>query len=204
MGALSRIRCELCAEPQQVTFEGFAGAVVIGGESTGKIVTEHYLVYLRGNDDLVELPHPIEERSLREAGGAWTTAAREGRILCFTNLLCEDCGANSKTAEISTGALGCTTGLAAGFVAAAANYWLIDLHWLTELGFVYVAMFAPTLACGWYFARRHAERAAPFRFSRCHECGSTRGVSLSAAQKKRFPCRQCGERSVLVTFAGRS
>lgn len=187
-----------------MAFEGFAGAAVFDNERSGEIVAEGYLAYLRGNDDVVILPHPIEEECLKEAGGSWKSATLDGRILSFMNLLCTECGAINKTADVHASGLGCLTGIAASVLMIVANYWLIHAHWLIELGLVWVALFAPMIACDFFVRRRHADRANPFRFTQCHECGSRKAIPFANAMKRRLPCRRCGRPSVVITIAGKS
>lgn len=90
MGVLYRKPCSDCDSRQNVMFDGFVGAVVTDDASTGDIITAGYLVYLRSPGEQVVLPHPIETATLKGAGGSWTSAMFNRKILQVSNLFCHD------------------------------------------------------------------------------------------------------------------
>lgn len=204
MGTLYRKCCENCDTAQNVTYEGFVGAAISDGGKPGDIMSEGYLAYLRTDNDLVTLPHPLEESALEGAGGSWNSATLSGRILSFTNLICTDCGTINTTASVHSGSLGCITGLVAATSTIAATLWLLHFHWLIEVGLVWLAMFGPMFACDFYVRRRYSKNAAPYKFVRCIKCGGDSAIALSSRQNRKLPCEKCGQDSVTLTIAGKS
>jgi hypothetical protein len=203
MGTLFRIRCEECDSKENVTFDGFVGAVLRDRGAPGVILPDGYLVYRDPKGEVRILPHPIETSALEAAGGSWTSATLDGRILRFTNLICTQCGTLNKTASISDGSLGCSTGLVAAAVVIAVNFYF-DNHWWLELTFVWLALIIPQLACGVYVRWRHADKAAKYQFSQCVNCGSEDATTLIDATHEKLPCPKCGRHSVTISIAGKS
>lgn len=204
MGTLYRKCCENCDSIQNVTFDGFVGAVVSDGGKPGDIMSEGYLAYLRADNDLVTLPHPVEESTLKDAGGSWNSATLSGRILRFTNLICTDCGAINTTASVDSGTLGCITGLVFFASMIAASKWHFNFHWLITVCLGWLAMCGPMLAWSFYLRRRYGKNAVPYKFVRCIKCGGGSAVALRSCQNQNLPCEKCGQNSVTLTIAGRS
>jgi hypothetical protein len=159
---------------------------------------------LRDDRELIVLPHPIESTSLKSADGSWASAALNGRILWFTNLICSGCGEINKTACVRSGGLGCTTGIASGGLMIAVNLLFLKAHWLIELVLFWLALLAPSVACDFYVRNRHSDKAAPYIFSQCTNCGGTDAIPLAAAKDRKLPCARCGRESVEITIAAKS
>jgi hypothetical protein len=204
MGTLFRIRCDQCDTKQNITFDGFAGAAIMHGGVPGDILPQGYLAYVRSEDEIKVLPHPIETLSLEGAGGSWTSATLNGQILSFTNLICTNCGTINTTACVHSGALGCTTGIAAGILMIVANATVVEAPFLLKLALVWLAFFAPMLVCDFYVRRRHSKKAIPYRFSGCTNCGSEAAIPFAKATKVNLPCRKCGQNTATISFAGKS
>lgn len=210
MGLLYRKYCENCDSQQKVTFDGFAGAVISDNVSSGEVLSEWYLAYLKFNNELIVLPHPVEESTLNSrCGTSMNKATLKGRILSITNLICCSCGTINTTASLKTGTShGCITGLVLALIMIAVNIWVLDLYWGIEYMLVWLALLAPLLLCGFlgdfYINRRYSQNAMPFKFQNCKNCGSSDAIPLHAAKSRKFMCPKCGEQSVTITIAGRS
>ena len=204
MGVLFRITCDTCHSRPNVTFDGFVGAALNDADKPGDIVADGYLAYLTQEGELIVLPHPMESSRLASAGGSWTKSGLNGQILRFTNLICHDCGTINKTAEIHSSGLGCTTGFYAGIATIALNIWLFDLPRWVEFGLFWASLMLPMLLADWYVRRKHSCNAIPYQFTNCVNCNGTDASALTANRNKKLPCVKCGEKSVTISFGGKS
>lgn len=204
MGVLYRKSCSHCDTRENVTFDGFVGAAINKRELPGQIIAAGHLAYLAPEGNLIVLPHPIEGLALAGAGGKWNSACINGKILSITKLICTDCGTLNSTARVHSGGLGCATGLVAAVLMIAADVWLLQLPLFIEIALVWVALFGPGLIVDSYIRLRYARNAEPFRFRRCENCGGTNAIPLTSNRSQSLPCNQCGQKSVTITFAGKS
>jgi hypothetical protein len=204
MGTLYRKHCENCDLKQNVTFDGFAGAAITEPEEPGDIISGSYLVYLQEEGEPVVLAHPAESSMLHKAGGSWTSATLNGRILRFINLICTDCGTINTTARVDAAGLGCFLGLLTVILAILVNSFLLEVHRHLEFGLVWAAFFGPGITCNWYVRLRHGRNAIPYQFVRCDNCDGNDAIPITASKKRKFPCERCGEKSVTITIAGMS
>lgn len=206
MGTVYRKFCPACHGDAEtdVTFDGFAGAVLTHSQRGGEIVSDGYLAYIADSGDLVPLPHPLESRALKAAGGTWTRAEIQGRLIYIHNLICADCGAENTTASLHTGGAGCITGLVLGAVAFACSILLFNLHPIIGIVLAWIAMFAPSFLIDRYVRIRYRDNAVPHQSTRCSQCGGDHLVSLASARRGPFPCPRCHQKTMTIEVAGRS
>ena len=206
MGTVYRKFCPVCDGDRKpnVTFDGFAGAVITDSSRGGEIVSAGHVAYIADSGDLVPLPHPIESHALDAAGGTWTDAAIHGRLIYIHNLICADCGTQNTTASLHIGGTGCITGLILAAVAMACNVLVFNFHPIAKIVLVWVALFAPSLLIDRYVRLRYRENAVPHQTKRCTQCGGGKLVSLASAKKNPLPCPRCNQRAMTIEIAGRS
>jgi hypothetical protein len=116
MPTVYRQYCEQCDADRdtEITYDGFAGAVVTSSKRGGKIIAGHYLAYCDVNDTLVPLPHPIETSALKKQNDTWFNATIHGRLFRITNLICKQCGALNQSPNLCSTQLGCMIGIPLG------------------------------------------------------------------------------------------
>lgn len=204
MGTLFRITCDHCDTKTNVTFDGFVGAALTEFDKPGEIVSDGYVAYLSPQGKLVVLPHPLESSSLAAAGGSWNRSSLSGRLLRFTNLICLDCGALNKTARIHSAGPGCTLMVPMGIATFVLGDWLLPLPTWIMFTLSWVAAAIPPWIEGTYVNMVHGENAAPYRFQHCVQCGGSKAIPLSDSLKKKLPCPKCGERTISISYAGKS
>ena len=67
MGIVYLQRCSTCDTSGAPEFgdDGFVGAVVSPSNSGGRMISDGYLAFLGDDGHLVQLPHPVEEVTLK-------------------------------------------------------------------------------------------------------------------------------------------
>jgi len=206
MGTLYRKFCPACDGDAEtnVTFDGFAGAALANARRGGEIVSDGHVAFIADNGNLVPLPHPIESQALDAAGGKWNDAAIHGRLLYIHNLICADCGTQNTTASLHVGGTGCVAGLVLAAIVIACNIFVFDLHFIIEIIFVWMAMFAPSMLVDRYVRFRYRANAVTHQTDHCANCGGHNLSSLASARKSSIPCPRCTEGTMSIEIAGRS
>jgi len=206
MGTVYRKFCPHCdgGSESKATFDGFAGAVIGFPDRGGEILAEHYLAYRASDDTLIPLPHPIEEHALREQGDTFPNAARKGRLLEVTNLICSDCGAANTSARLAIGHAGCFSGLVLAAIMFAINKYLLTFPRFVEAMLVGMAILMPSLLFNRYIYSRYRDTAAKYRRKSCEQCNSPALISLRAASNQAVTCPRCKGKTLTCEIAGRS
>jgi uncharacterized OB-fold protein len=207
MPIVYRQHCEVCDRQGKpnITYDGFAGAVITSGQSGGTIFSEHYLAYLDSTGSLVTLPHPIEDDALREQGETWFNATIHGRLFQITNLMCRQCGSINCSPRLScVTSYGCSAGIVLAFVT------FILLKQLTPippqlLGFVsFIGVFVPDFLLARWLQFRYRKRIAQLAFTQCSKCGSPDAIAVSRCKSETMICSKCQQPTMRISIAGRS
>src|ERR1044072_5088277 len=104
MGTLYHKSCAHCDADREpsITFDGFVGAVVSDRSRGGEIIADGYLAFLNSDRELIPLPHPAEQSTLKQQGETWRHATLNGRLLRIENLVCRDCGEMNSAASLTS------------------------------------------------------------------------------------------------------
>ena len=90
------------------------------------MVPGEYQALLVGTQ-IVPLPHPDEDRTIRQHGESFLSASLKGKYLRVTQRVCMQCGALIDAPQISFGAPGCLPALIAG--VATGLYLALKAQW---------------------------------------------------------------------------
>jgi len=208
MGTIYRAYCEKCdrGTTARADWKGFAGCVTsYDGTGGGTLHTGYWLAVLTDGGDIVPLPHPIEDSTLRQLGYKWKEVAHRGRLLGITNVVCLSCGTLNEARRITvSGDYGCLTGLLGGAVCFLLLKTFTGMAFPLVLLTSYLVLFSPWVVVPLWLRWRYNERQASLALRNCTKCGSTKFVPLSRATKAIHKCPRCGELSMRYSIAGRS
>lgn len=193
--------CDLGTEPI-VTFDGFAGAAIMERSKAGEIVCGSFLAFLNATGELVPLRHPCEDMDLEEQGISWSDATWNGRLILVTNLICQDCGMMSTTAEFSASHVGCLTGMCLAIISAVALPYF-DMPILVVGLAIWLSLFMPNLFVAMYLRMRFKKQIQKFQLAECI-CGSKNLTPIAAVGKKKLPCTRCSNMTLQIEIAGRA
>lgn len=173
----------------------------------GGVISDY--VTLRQGEEEVGLPHPAEEKTLKELGLTWDKAASRGRLLRYEGRLCRSCGEvfYVKSVAWPNGQLPglmvfVIAGICLGFALFA--WWGVAsdllLAWLlfftTALAFL-----AHHLILGALFLGKVRRRFGCVPSNACSRCGSDDTVDALIGvgrEKLAARCSKCGERACKV------
>jgi len=155
---------------------------------------------------LVALAHPLEQDILSAAGYTWGSCAWAGRYVRIRRVVCRGCGTLFEVRRLTCPpAFGCLPALLVGAgVGAAAG--------IQEGNFCpgFFAGYLATLGCwglvafgmGLFTRLRFRERARSVAGpGRCPRCGADRYSGVPTG-RRRWPCPQCGQRTLTVRAVG--
>lgn len=176
------------------------------GNTRGRVVPGEYQALLV-KGQIVPLPHPEEDRTIREHGETFTSASLRGTYLRVTQRLCMQCGKLLEAPQISFGAPGCLPSVI--LAVAIGLYLLLSAQWpwldvaQAAVSTLCGALLVTTLGGTTYSKLRWRGRQRSIEVDACPGCGSKilRSITSLAGQTAQLtePAR-----SVSVEVAGRS
>jgi hypothetical protein len=158
--------------------------------------------------EVVPLPHPIKDLTLKKHGESCLSASLKGRLLRVEKRLCLGCGEVFDSPRIEFDrAAGCLPGIVAGL---GAGLWLKFLgNWSLRpsVGVAFLVCVTVTLAgqgLGSLYVRAlFGERQQSIQQGHCPSCGQARSERLDKLEGRKTMLGS-GERWVSVQVAGRS
>ncbi len=201
-------RIEDSGESAPTKMDGsLAGAFIVDGRKTGKIMPDEYLALLMGG--VIEpLPHPMERNKLQAHGQTYLSASLRGILLRVERRLCLRCGSIFDSPRlVFSGAAGCLPAL---FVSLSA-FILLRMVRGTPTGISVLAAFTLLMAvllffqfAGALYVRvRFAKRQAAIAQAQCSACDGRNSVSIREAAGKRIPIGTEGK-WIQVSIAGKA
>jgi hypothetical protein len=205
MSTIYRAVCTHCHHAPEMSDGGLVAYATFDGRSDGSILPGGYLAFRRDDGEIVPLPHPLEDATLRENGGSWGSASRSGRLLCVTYKVCTACGTLHKEMRVHWNVhAGCIGALLAAAATVLVCTQLLSLPFLCALKWVFIMPFA-FLGIGSLLCRlRWRSVNASMRLARCSACGGSRFCTVDQATRRAMMCPNCKTRSMVYSMAGRS
>ena len=185
---------------------GVAGAVVTdAGRGGGRIMPGEYWA-LSVDDDLVPLPHPVEESTIRRHGETFFSASWKGRLVRVQNRICMRCGHVFDSPRLSfVPGAGCLPGCLLAVAVMAYLMLVADQSFVRAAVAGYLVFFCVFVLTSWAGGMlvrwRFADRDRSLSQASCPSCQSTDSRSLARTAGRRVTI---GEEWVEVSSAGRS
>lgn len=168
----------------------------------GLLTSAGYQAFVRGEDELVALPHPAEGAALHQQRYTFDLAGIAGRYARVQCLVCTECAQVSEVARLGypISPLGYFAGWI-GFIVVGARMpgfhssvgsWIL----LTSGGLLAGLCLAALIAALMTPIIRLGYRARARRISRsreCTKCKSPRLCSMESALRRALRCPHCGE-----------
>ena len=183
-----------------------AGLVILDGLADGQLLTDSYQALLVG-DDIISLPHPLEQSTLEQHRQTYLSASLAGVLLAVQRRICLGCGSVFDDPRLAfSPAAGCLPALSCAVIT------FVVLHFgfarpasaslLAAFGAFLFVMLVFSLAADLYLRFRFSHRYRSIRRPRCATCRDAGSITLAGGSGRSTPTGD--GRQIRVTIAGRS
>ena len=202
MPEVYRVFCTKCLHSPSFGIGGVAAYVKADDRDQGAVTPASYLAFRRDDGELVCLPHPNENSVLREHGGSWSSASRNGQILSVAYKVCTTCGTVNEESQIYDAGLGCMVAIIAAIATFAVVRFIFGIHVLPAFALAYGVMFIPLGLASFIHRIRWSRTNTQMALAQCSACGGGDFCDLPLATRGPMMCPNCRTRNMLYSDAG--